>query len=342
MLFKGDSLDNLLGDILRSLIRSGRRIRAGKGKARELTGVLIELTQPTARFSTTESRGHLFSFLGETLWYLSGSDRLKHIEYYIPRYRQFISASRHCVRAPGAYGPRLFGGGDNSQIARLIGTLKAKQGLSDTRQAVAQIFLQTDLRAGNGDVPCTTTIQFLPRAEKLHLAVTMRSNDAYRGFPADVFAFTFIQELVARALGLQIGVYSHFVGSLHLYENDQEGARAYLNEGHQYTDAMPDMPTGDPFAALQRLLAIEEAIRLDQTEPLITDLADYWLDLARLLKIKALFDKKDRRQLVQVKNQMHSSVYENFLRGRQQALDRHPDVQPLLPGISSTAAGAPR
>src|SRR5687767_9497076 len=111
MLFKAETLDDVLNEVMRRLLRRGARIRAGKGPAREFTGVLIELADPKARLSRTEGRGVLISFLGETLWYLSGSDRLDQIEYYIPKYRTFINASRRAVRAPGAYGPRLFGGG---------------------------------------------------------------------------------------------------------------------------------------------------------------------------------------------------------------------------------------
>jgi thymidylate synthase len=114
MLFKAETLDDILGDIIRRLLRSGASILPGKGRAREFTGVLVELPNPRARLSRTEGRGALISFLGETLWYLSGSDRLEQIEYYIPKYRTFIKASPRAVRAPGAYGPRLFGGGEES------------------------------------------------------------------------------------------------------------------------------------------------------------------------------------------------------------------------------------
>jgi thymidylate synthase len=335
MLFKASTLDDALGDILRRLLRTGARTRSSKGSARELTCVLVELTDPRARFSCTEGRGSLISYLGETLWYLSGSDRLKHVEYYIPNYRTFIAASPRAVRAPGAYGPRLFGGGDKSQMATLLATLKQKIGSSDTRQAVAQIFDRSDLRQGNGDVPCTTTLQFLPRSGKLHLATTMRSNDIYRGFPGDIFAFTFIQELVARTLGLEIGAYSHFVGSLHLYDTDETRARDYLNEGFQTPTSMPSMPRGDPWTWVEWLLKTEEAIRCGNSEAAALGIDPYWLDLGRLLRIKALYHRRDIRELVQVKNEMISPVYNAFIRGRQIALQHSLLPQPNLPGIPS-------
>jgi thymidylate synthase len=332
MLFKAATLDDTLGNIIRRLLKSGEPILPRKGRAREFTSVLVELSDPRARFSRTEGRGALISFLGETLWYLSASDRLKHIEHYIPKYRTFIKASPRAVRAPGAYGPRLFGG-EHSQMTKLLAMLKQKQDNSDTRQAVAQIFDRSDLKPDNGDVPCTTTLQFLPRKGKLHLATTMRSNDVYRGFPGDVFAFTFIQELVARTLGLELGTYSHFVGSLHLYDTDEARARDYLNEGFQTPVGMPSMPEGDPWPSVKWLLEAEMAIRCGLQEPPASGIDHYWLDLARLLRIKVLYDKRDMRQLVQVKNEMVSPTYNAFIRGRQVALQRSLEAQLGLPGI---------
>ncbi|WP_375458346.1 thymidylate synthase [uncultured Enterovirga sp.] len=333
MLFKSSTLDDALSDILRRLAKHGDPIRSSKGTAREFTGVLLKLSDPTALFSRTEGRGTLFSFVGKTLWYHSGSDRLDHIEYYIPAYRSFIGASRRAVRAPGAYGPRLFGGGESSQMAQLVRMLEHKLQKSDTRQAVAQIFKRSDLIPGNGDVPCTTTVQFLPRKGKLHTIATMRSNDAYRGFPGDVFAFTFIQELVARTLGLEVGSYSHFVGSLHLYESDKFSARDYLREGLQSPMSMPPMPKGDPWHSVAWLIEAEQAIRLGGQEPVADGIPGYWLDLARLLRIKVLHRNGDMRRLAEEKAKMESPVYDAFIRGRQIAAHRRLESQPDLPGM---------
>ena len=40
----------------------------------------------------------------------------------------------------------------------------------------------------------------------------MRANDAYRGNASDVFSFTFLQELLAHQLDLELGSYTHVVG----------------------------------------------------------------------------------------------------------------------------------
>ena len=48
-----------------------------------------------------------------------------------------------------------------------------------------------------------------------------------------------IQEIVARSVGAEIGVYKHMVGSLHLYKKDREKAQQFLDEGFMGKHPMP-------------------------------------------------------------------------------------------------------
>lgn len=57
----------------------------------------------------------------------------------------------------------------------------------------------------------------------------MRSNDAWLGFPYDVFNFTMIQNYVAAALDVAIGRYFHMVGSMHVYEEHYDKAQTLVN-----------------------------------------------------------------------------------------------------------------
>ncbi|MER8599357.1 thymidylate synthase [Mesorhizobium sp. M1339] len=340
MFLKAQTLDDALATLISRLLKSGLRTVSGKGPARELSGVLVEIADPRARFSRTEGRGMLIAFLGEVCWYLSGSDHLEPIEYYIKEYRKYVDASRKAIRTRGAYGPRLFGGGDKSQMMALLATMRAKQGRSDTRQAVAQIFDRSDLHRGK-DIPCTTSLQFLPRGRKLDLIATMRSNDVYRGFPSDVFAFTFFQELFARSLGLEVGSYRHFVGSLHLYDCDEGPARAYLGEGLPWGESMPAMPLGDPWQSVRWLLDAEASLRTNVPIRSDAEIDGYWQDLARVLTVKRLVVAKDLRGLVRVKKEMVSPVYNAFIRVKERSLESEittKNRQPILPGLD-TAKG---
>jgi thymidylate synthase len=49
----------------------------------------LELKNPLARLSRTETKGTVFSCLGETLWYMAQSNDLKFIKYYIGIYGKF-------------------------------------------------------------------------------------------------------------------------------------------------------------------------------------------------------------------------------------------------------------
>jgi thymidylate synthase len=68
-----DTLDDLLVKVFPKILQNGQRVKASKGWNRELSGVVLELRNPLARLSRSETKGTVFSCLGETLWYLAGS-----------------------------------------------------------------------------------------------------------------------------------------------------------------------------------------------------------------------------------------------------------------------------
>lgn len=273
---------------LEAILATGVRITPTKGAALDLTSVVLELENPRARLSRSAARGKVFSALGELLWYLSGSNRVEFIEYYINYYRERGEGGQIW----GGYGPRLFAFDGFDQVGFVSRKLRENP---SSRQAVIQLFDHRDLQAEHEDVPCTCTVQFLVRSDELNVITYMRSNDAYLGLPHDVFAFTFIQELVARDLGVGVGRYFHHVGSLHLYEDKIEAASAFLVEGWQSDAPMPAMPTGSQWPAVGELLGIEEGLRLGSIDPLSVDpdFDAYWADLARMLAIFRLM--KDGR-----------------------------------------------
>ena len=83
------TLDDVMRCALEHLLDRGDQVSPSKGDCRELRGVILEITNPRARLSRSESRGHAFSCLGELCWYLSGNNKLEFIEYYIPKIQRF-------------------------------------------------------------------------------------------------------------------------------------------------------------------------------------------------------------------------------------------------------------
>lgn len=311
MYLAADSLDDLLFKVYKQILTRGMAIKPSKGHAREISGILLKLSAPRVRLSRSESRGLLFSCLGELLWILAGSDRLDFIKHYIPRYEEFSDDKKIIY---GAYGPRLFGKSPNNQIPRVIQLLKDKR---DSRQAVLQLFDRTDTLEPHKDIPCTCTLQFMVRDGRLNLLTSMRSNDAWLGLPHDVFTFTMIQELVARSVGIELGEYKHTVGSLHLYEKHQEKALRFLNEGWQTRRPMPSMPMGDPWASVKSLIAFEKKVRTGHgTIPTPPEaMGPYWEDLARLLSIyKAALVPNNQTEIRRLKRQIHDDVYSTYIK----------------------------
>lgn len=313
MHFEADTIDDLLNDVLSTLLKRPFNISPSKGTSSEIFGVLLQLSNPRARLSLTETRGKAFSTIGELLWYFSASNDLEFIKYYIPHYSEF---SDDKTTIYGGYGPRLFNmHGKYNQVNQIIDLLKEKP---TSRRAVIQLFDAKDLEQHYKDIPCTCTLQFVIRDERLHLFVSMRSNDAYLGLPHDVFCFTMLQEIIARSLDVEIGQYSHAVGSLHLYEKDKIAAEQYLNEGFQSSKLrMPDMPTGDPWPSIRKMLELEKIIRENENQDLLSyDLDAYWLDIAYLLKIHTLFERELYDSIESIKQKISTPAYNRFIEKR--------------------------
>lgn len=83
MQFVADTLDDLLRAVLGKLLRVRRIVSATKGRNVELTGVALEVRQPRARLSRSETKGTVFTCLGETLWYLSRKNDVGFMQHYI-------------------------------------------------------------------------------------------------------------------------------------------------------------------------------------------------------------------------------------------------------------------
>ena len=161
-------------------------------------------------------------FVGEMIWYLTGENSTDWISKYSSFWRGISDDGQ---TANSAYGARIFNryhkiaGGNLIQWDHVKSTLKKDP---DSRRAVIHIKDPWDSVDSKLDVPCTLTLQFFIRDNKLHLVVNMRSSDLVFGLSYDVPAFTIMQELMALELGVELGEYIHVSNSLHVYERHFE------------------------------------------------------------------------------------------------------------------------
>lgn len=128
------------------------------------------------------------------------------------------------------------------------------------------------------------SLQFIIRDNRLHLTVTMRSNDMWYGVPYDFAFFMFVQELMLSRLrdaypSLAMGSYVHFVGSLHVYERNWDGiANASRENISELSCEMPKIGRSFPYE-LPLFLSREERIRKegDKNRYCYADHALTWL-----------------------------------------------------------------
>ncbi|MDN3055985.1 MULTISPECIES: thymidylate synthase [Streptomyces] len=260
--------------------------------SQERLGVSFLLDDPRRRLITHPARrtNVVFNF-AEALWYLAGRDDLDYLAYYAPSVARY-SADGRCLTGT-AYGPRIFRYGARSldQWATVVDTLRQDP---DSKRAVIQILRPEELHVtDNPDVACTLCLQFLLREGRLHMVGYMRANDVYRGMVSDVFSFTFLQEMMARQLGAELGGYTHVAGSLHLYQPDLPAARRLVDAplpAGLPADAMDPLPEGDNRPYLTDVLRIEEqlrtdALRLDPDRLDALGLPGYWSQVVALFEL---------------------------------------------------------
>jgi thymidylate synthase len=314
MSIQAETMDDIQRLILQQIFERGQRVQPRGTWVQEITGISFQLLQPRARLIYSPGRKYSLTFaVGELLWYLRGSDQTDIISFYNTRHRAF---SDNETTLYGAYGTRLFS-------PTLTGVIQWDAILSlfrvdrDTRQAVLHLHLPSDLQAVSRDIPCTCSMQFLIRHNKLECMVVMRSNDIIWGTPYDVFSFTMLQEIMAKQLGIEAGTYTHVVGSLHLYDRHRVLAEQILEESTCTTFVMPAMPD-HPWQGIYELLETEEQLRVSGSA-LTWPTHPYWMDFARILEGHVAWRKNNEQQLDHILHTLHPR-YAKLLRQQAQRI----------------------
>jgi thymidylate synthase len=167
--------------------------------------------------------------VAEWTWYMRGWNDLRELTRFNPNMAAF---SDDGLTLAGAYGPRLA-----PQWPYVLAMLLKDR---DSRQSVAAIF--SPCPAPSKDIPCTLSLQFLIRENKLNLIVTMRSSDVWLGLPYDMFSFSQMQNALAGELKTERGWIQFNLGSSHLYKEHEELARECLSMLSWYTMESPALP----------------------------------------------------------------------------------------------------
>lgn len=119
-----------------------------------------------------------------------------------------------------SYPERLWEGG---QLAQVCATLRNDP---NSRQAYLSMWdrLKDPHRTGGkARIPCSLGWWFVVRDGKLQVTYLQRSADFATHFTNDVFLAHGLQRWVAEKVGVEVGPFNHWIGSLHVFAKDVKG-----------------------------------------------------------------------------------------------------------------------
>lgn len=109
------------------------------------------------------------------------------------------------------------------QVEKVIESLKTHPSSRNAIIAMWDPTIDIDRIGGKMRVPCTMYYQVLIRNGKVNMIYNIRSNDLMTHWCYDIWLSIKLQEYIAEKLGLPVGSFIQFVGSLHTYKKDLKG-----------------------------------------------------------------------------------------------------------------------
>ncbi len=267
--------------MLKQIMNYGQATSPRGQGTREVLGARIVLEDASRNIIAHPERGLNYYFsISEWLYILLGHNDVETIARFNSRIAQF---SDDGVTFRGAYGPKL-----TEQLPYALEKLKSDR---DSRQAVVTLWRESP--STSRDIPCTVAFQWLLRDDKLHGVTFMRSNDLWLGTPYDIYNFTQIQAYVAAALDVPVGSYTHFTGSLHLYDSNIEAAQRVVDASSQtFTPpASPPLTYPVPQVIRSRFGYLADTTLwepLEQADKLLEDVPRPWRDYLAVLAHRTL------------------------------------------------------
>lgn len=225
--------------MLNTVVNTGADVTVRGLDMKEIIPGYFEIENPRDRLLNIDCRSNINKYIfGELMWYLSGRDDNAFINKYSKMWSRLMDDGIHNNSAYGKYifnkmpnkgfGVRYNG---NEVIEFKSQWEFVKEVLTKdpySRQAV--IHIKPIQMYDTKDTVCTYFLQFFIRDNKLDMIACMRSNDLMFGTTYDVFMFTFLQELMASELGIEVGVYKHFASNMHIYMKDIEKINDIISE----------------------------------------------------------------------------------------------------------------
>tara|TARA_R110001592_G_scaffold162601_1_gene396201 strand:+ start:9232 stop:10122 length:891 start_codon:yes stop_codon:yes gene_type:complete len=220
--YEGDTFSEVYEQVLRDTVMSPDYVIQPRNlKINELTDVSLTF-DPLFPLYENKKRSSQFKYIaGELIWYFNGMNDCSFISLYSNFWQRIKNKDNTCN---SAYGNLIFTERENG-YTQWAWALESLLNDKDTRQAVLHFNKPTHQYKDVKDFVCTMYGIFQIRNNQLNFTVHMRSNDLVLGTPTDVAFFCLLQQQMHKYLlkkypKLRLGMYTHFVNSLHIYEKN--------------------------------------------------------------------------------------------------------------------------
>jgi thymidylate synthase len=220
--------------LLQNLLENPEYTCAPRGmQINEITDFSFTVEDPISCLYDNSRRGSQEKYIAaELLWYFSGRRDLEFIQKYASFWKQVANPDN---TLNSAYGYLLFNRKNEHGKTQWQWAYDSLIADRDTRQAIMHFNTPDHQWDGNKDFVCTLSGNFHIRENKLNFTINMRSNDAILGTATDVAFFCVLQIqmwylLQQKYPDLELGTYTHYVHSMHIYERHFQLVKEMLEQ----------------------------------------------------------------------------------------------------------------
>lgn len=244
----GENITLIFEEVLEDLWNRPDYITSPRGmEVREIRDCSMEIEQPMINLYTNYFRSSPKKYIAaELLWYFAGTNDPTFIENYASLWKGIHNPDG---TVNSAYGNLLFYEVNEHGLTQYEWVIESLKKDKDSRQAFMHFNKPEHQWFGNKDQVCTLQALFHIRENKLHMTLTMRSNDVIYGFMTDWAFFSILQYHVYLHLKeyypeLEMGSYTHISHSMHLYERHYDLVKKMV--GEEYSQRHDFMPNSIP------------------------------------------------------------------------------------------------
>jgi thymidylate synthase len=220
--YKGLHIAPVFEKILEDLWYDPDYVTSPRGmEVREILNCSIEIEDPMVNTFHHPLRSSPLKYIAaEVLWYFSRTNDPTYIENYASLWKNIHNEDG---TVNSAYGYLIFADRNAHGFSQYQWVIESLKKDKDSRQAFMHFNKPKHQFLENKDQVCTLQALFHIRENKLHMTLTMRSNDVIYGFMTDWAFFSILHNHVFLELKktypeLEMGSYTHISHSMHLYE----------------------------------------------------------------------------------------------------------------------------